>query len=108
MGIRTLGEIGIESGKTALIRVDFNVPIRDGLVSNDRRIVRALQSIKAVTEQGGKAVLMTHLGRPAGDRFEEEHSVGLVAEYLSGQIGKNVLVGPPSVIGLDLKSQFDL
>ena len=49
--------------KKVLIRVDFNVPIKDGVIGNDNRIVAALPTIKYVIENGGKAILFSHLGR---------------------------------------------
>ena len=53
------------NGKTVLVRVDFNVPIKDGKVKGDDRIKKSLPTIKYIKEQGGKIILMSHLGRPA-------------------------------------------
>ena len=58
------------SGKRVLTRVDFNVPIEDGKITDDRRIREALPTIKNIIERGGKAVLMSHMGRPEGKGFE--------------------------------------
>lgn len=68
-------------GKKVLMRVDFNVPIEDGKITNDNRIVQALPSINHITAQNGLLILMSHLGRPGGER-KEELSLKPVAEYL--------------------------
>jgi phosphoglycerate kinase len=103
MATKTIADINV-AGKTVLMRVDFNVPIKDGKVTNDRRIVQALPSIKRVLEQGGKLVLMSHLGRPEGKGFEEQFSVKSAADRLAELLGKPVKVGPQSVVGPDLNS----
>jgi len=56
------------AGKRVLIRVDFNVPIESGRITDDGRIKAAIPTIKSVIERGGKAILMSHLGRPARSR----------------------------------------
>ncbi len=71
------------SGKRALMRVDFNVPMEGGVISDDRRIRASLRSIRSVLERGGSVVLMTHLGRPEGTGFEVEYSVQPVAKRLA-------------------------
>ncbi|RNF26039.1 phosphoglycerate kinase [Trypanosoma conorhini] len=53
-------------GKRVLLRVDFNVPVKDGVITNDHRIRSALPTIQKVLESGGSCVLMSHLGRPKG------------------------------------------
>ncbi|RYE25911.1 MAG: phosphoglycerate kinase [Sphingobacteriales bacterium] len=90
-------------GKKALIRVDFNVPIKDGNITDDTRIRAALPTIKKVLEDGGSIVLMSHLGRPAKDMEKKPHltladfSLKLVAEHLSGLLGKGVQFATDSV-----------
>jgi phosphoglycerate kinase len=78
------------SGKRVFIRVDFNVPIEDAIISDDRRIASALPTIKSVLDRGGKAILASHLGRPEGKGFEAEFSLKPVADRLSKLLGKPV------------------
>jgi len=71
------------AGKTVLVRVDFNVPQDDsGTITDDRRIRMALPTIRSIIDRGGKAVLMSHLGRPAGKGFEQAFSLAPVAKRL--------------------------
>ncbi len=100
MATKTISDINV-AGKRVFMRVDFNCPLADGKVSNDRRIVMALPSIQAVIDQGGKLVLASHLGRPAGKGFEEEFSLAPVANRLSELLGKPVVLGPKDVAGPD-------
>lgn len=77
-------------GKRVLIRVDFNVPLEDGAINDDRRIREALPTIKSVIDRGGRAILMSHLGRPEGAGYEAEFSLKPCAAKLSQLIGKPV------------------
>lgn len=76
----TLKDVDLK-GKTVLMRVDFNVPIKDGVISDDNRIVQALKSINFVTDAGAKLILTSHLGRPGGSP-DPEYSLQPVAEHL--------------------------
>lgn len=78
------------SGKRVLIRVDFNVPLSAGTIKDDRRIAAALPTIRSVIDRGGRAILMSHLGRPEGKGYEESASLKPVAERLAQLIGKPV------------------
>jgi len=70
------------SGKRILCRVDFNVPIEGGKITDDRRIREALPTLKSVLDRGGSLVLMSHLGRPEGKGYEAEFSLKPVAARL--------------------------
>ena len=98
MATKTIADIDV-SGKKVLMRVDFNVPLAEGKVTDDKRIVAALPSIQAVVEAGGMLILMSHLGRPAGEGFEAQFSLRPAAERLAELLGKDVELGPPEVVG---------
>ena len=89
MNKKTLRDIDLK-GKQVLMRVDFNVPIKEGVIRDDTRVQGALPSIKYVLEQGGSLVLMSHLGRPSGKGYEADFSLKPVAEYLAKVMGKPV------------------
>jgi phosphoglycerate kinase len=79
------------SGKKALIRVDFNVPLKDGEVSDDSRIVAALPTINKVLEGNGAVILMSHLGRPKAN--EAEFSLEQIVPSLEENLGRKVIFG---------------
>ncbi|MEQ2874889.1 phosphoglycerate kinase [Staphylococcus epidermidis] len=78
-------------GKVVLERADFNVPIKDGEITNDNRIVQALPTIEYIIEQGGKLVLFSHLGKVKEESDKEGLSLKPVAENLSKKLGKEVI-----------------
>ncbi len=98
MATKTIADIDVK-GKKVLVRVDFNVPLADGKVSNDRRIAMALPTIKQLLDKGGALVLMSHLGRPSGKGFEPKFSLKPVADRLSDLLGKPVKMGDKDVGG---------
>lgn len=78
------------SGKRVLIRVDFNVPLENGQITDDRRIRMAIPTIKSAMDRGGRVVLMSHLGRPEGNGYEASESLAPAAKRLSELLGKPV------------------
>ena len=92
MAKKTLLDLAL-TGKRVLLRSEFNVPIKDGKVGDDTRIQAEMPTIRYILEQGAGLIIMTHLGRPKGKPVQEM-SVRPVAEYLSGLLGKEVLLIP--------------
>lgn len=78
-------------GKKVLVRVDFNVPLKDGVITNDNRIAAALPTIEHITTEGGKAILFSHLGRVKEEADKEGKSLEPVAKALSEKLGKEVV-----------------
>ena len=97
MATRTIADIDVK-GKKVFMRVDFNVPLANGKVANDKRIVAALGSIRKVVEGGGKLILASHLGRPDG-KYDPEGSLKPCAERLAELLGRPVALGPKEVVG---------
>ncbi len=102
MAKKTIAQIPVDN-KRVLIRVDFNVPIEDGKITDDRRIREALPTLKSVLDRGGSLVLMSHLGRPEGKGFEAEFTLKPVAARLGELLGKPVQF--PSTDCTDAASQ---
>lgn len=78
-------------GKKVLVRVDFNVPLKDGVITNDNRITAALPTIKYIVEHGGRAILFSHLGRVKEEADKEGKSLAPVAADLSEKLGQEVI-----------------
>lgn len=89
MAKKTIAQADVR-GKRALMRVDFNVPLEDGKITDDRRIRMALPSIRSVLERGGSVVLMSHLGRPEGKGYDAAESLAPCAQALAGMLGRPV------------------
>ncbi len=102
MPIKTVADVNV-ADKRVFVRVDFNVPLEAGKVTNDRRIVQALPTIRHVLTNGGKLILASHLGRPKGGAFEQEFSMEPVAERLGELLGEPVSMGMPEVVGPAVK-----
>jgi len=86
---KTIEDIDV-AGKRVLMRVDFNVPLHEGEIADDRRIQMSLPSIKSVLDRGGFVTLMSHLDRPSGTGFEEKYSLAPVATRLSKLLNQPV------------------
>lgn len=89
MNKKTLRDIET-AGKRVLVRVDFNVPIEKGVITDDTRIIKSLPTIKYLIEKGAKVILITHFGRPKG-KVAPEYSVKPVVSHLSSLLGQEVL-----------------
>ena len=90
MNKKTLKDIALQ-GKRVVMRVDFNVPIKEGVIKDDTRIKGALPSINYVLEQGGSLVLMSHLGRPDEKGITGDTTLKIVADYLGKMINKDIV-----------------
>lgn len=93
MSKKTIKDVELK-GKVVLIRVDFNVPMKDGVITDENRIVQALPTIKYAIEQGGKLVLFSHLGRVKEEADKASNSLAPVAKRLAELLGKNVTFIP--------------
>ncbi|MBZ2106777.1 phosphoglycerate kinase [Streptococcus mitis] len=91
-------------GKKVLVRVDFNVPVKDGVITNDNRITAALPTIKYILEQGGRAILFSHLGRVKEEADKEGKSLAPVAVDLAAKLGQDVVFIPGVTRGAELEA----
>ncbi|WP_368909454.1 phosphoglycerate kinase [Streptococcus sp. oral taxon 061] len=91
-------------GKKVLVRVDFNVPVKDGVITNDNRITAALPTIKYILEQGGRAILFSHLGRVKEEADKEGKSLAPVAADLAAKLGQEVTFLPGVTRGAELEA----
>ena len=102
-----LNKVSVEdinvAGKNVLVRCDFNVPLKDGVITNDNRIVAALPTIKKLIENGGRVILCSHLGKPKNGP-EDKFSLAPVAVRLSELLGKEVVFAKDDeVVGANAK-----
>jgi 3-phosphoglycerate kinase len=88
MPVKSIDHIAV-SGKRVLVRVDFNVPVSEGRVTDDSRVVGALPTLRKLIKDGARVILMSHLGRPKGER-KPEFSLAPVAALLAERLGRPV------------------
>jgi len=93
MNKKTLRDVELK-GKKVIMRVDFNVPVKEGVIKDDTRIQGALPSIKYVLEQGGSLILMSHMGRPDEKGITGDTTMKIVADYLGKLLGKSITFVP--------------
>lgn len=94
-------------GKKVLVRVDFNVPVKDGVITNDNRITAALPTIKYILEQGGRAILFSHLGRVKEETDKAGKSLAPVAADLAAKLGQEVAFLPGVTRGAELEAAIN-
>ena len=103
MNKKTVDDI-CPKGKRVLVRCDFNVPIKDGVITDETRIVGALPTIKKLIADGAKVILCSHMGKPKGEP-KPELSLAPVAKRLSEHLGKEVIfAADDTVVGENAKN----
>lgn len=93
---KTVKDIDIK-GKKVIMRADFNIPLKGGVIGDDTRIQAALPTINYIVEQGASLILMSHLGRPKGEGFEADFSLKPVADRIAELTGKTVKMAPDCI-----------
>lgn len=90
--------------KRVLIRQDLNVPLKDGIITSDKRITASLPTLKFALQNGAAVILMSHLGRPTEGLYEDQFSLQPVADYLSKALGQEVKLIKNWLDGVEVKS----
>ncbi len=96
MALRTLDSLGSLAGKRVIVRVDFNVPLKDGVITDDGRVRAAIPTLRVLVEQGARVIAVSHLGRPDGAP-DAKYSLAPVASRLSELLGQNVAFATDTV-----------
>lgn len=105
MNKMTINDIDVYD-KKVLVRVDFNVPVINGRITDDNRIIEALPTINYLLEKGASVILMSHLGRPEG-KVEPKYSLSVVAKRLKELLPNNKVVMAKDVVGEDAKKKAE-
>ncbi|UCH78235.1 MAG: phosphoglycerate kinase, partial [Candidatus Coatesbacteria bacterium] len=95
MTVKTIDDVEV-AGKRVLVRADLNVPLAEGRVADDTRLVETLPTVKKLLERGARVILCSHLGRPKGE-VRPELSLRPVAEALAERLGREVAFAGPCV-----------
>ena len=103
MDKKTIKDIDVYD-KKVLVRVDFNVPVIDGKITDDNRIVEALPTIKYLLEKGASVILMSHLGRPEG-KVNSKYSLKVVAKRLAELLPETKVIMAKDVTGKDAQEK---
>lgn len=111
MAIKTIKDIELK-GKRTLVRVDFNVPVTDGKITDDSRITAALPTLQHLIAAGAKVILMSHLGRPKG-AVDAKYSLAVVATALADKLGQPVgfvddCIGPKAEAAVAAMAEGDV
>ena len=91
------------SGKRVLIRVDFNVPIKNGVITSDKRLKASAPTLKLAADAGAKVIVMSHLGQPDEGVFNEEFSLKPIADWLSKYFGKTIRLEKNWIDGINVE-----
>ena len=103
---RTLDDLGDVTGKVALVRVDFNLPMQDGAVTDDTRVRAAMPTVLELADKGAKVLLLAHFGRPKGER-SSTLSLSMVVNPVSAVLGREVMF-VPEIAGDIVKQAFGI
>ena len=103
---KTVDDINVK-GKKVLVRCDFNVPVKDGVITDENRITASLPTIRKLMDDGAKVILCSHMGKPKGEA-KPELSLAPVAERLSEKLGVNVKFAKDDVRMMIFESTFFL
>jgi phosphoglycerate kinase len=102
MPIQRMTDLSLK-GRRLLIRQDLNVPVANGKITSDARLKASLPTLKHALDEGASVLVISHLGRPKAGKFDPEHSLAPVAEYLSKALGREVPLLQDWVDGVTLK-----
>ncbi len=103
MSVLKMADLDLQ-GKRVLIREDLNVPVKDGKITSDARIVASLPTIKLALEKGASVMVCSHLGRPTEGEFSAENSLAPVAAYLTQALGREVALVKDYVDGYNIEA----